>query len=172
MTCRKTNLSRNTRKAKSVRRVIAYQTEEERASVNERSRQRMTQIRANEAAKERATRLEDARLRVRQSRSATSDELRSQQREHNRLQMAERRQQGTSYQPFNRLAFWYNPAEDYSLSWHAVIGTMTVVCSYCKALKFSGEAKGMCCAAGKIKLPQLREPPEPLKTWLAGYTAE
>ncbi|GFW16135.1 hypothetical protein TNCV_4681271 [Trichonephila clavipes] len=74
----------------------------------------MTQIRANEAAKERATRLEDARLR--QSRSATSDELRSQQREHNRLQMAERRQQGTAYQPFNRLAFRYNPAEDYSLS--------------------------------------------------------
>ncbi|GFU18644.1 uncharacterized protein NPIL_1491 [Nephila pilipes] len=30
----------------------------------------------------------------------------------------------------------------------------------------------MCCAAGKIKLPQLREPPEPLKTLLAGYTAE
>ncbi|VDN00338.1 unnamed protein product, partial [Onchocerca ochengi] len=23
------------------------------------------------------------------------------------------------------------------------------------ALKFEGEAKGMCCAAGKIKLPQL-----------------
>ncbi|GFW76680.1 uncharacterized protein TNCV_4943971 [Trichonephila clavipes] len=93
-------------------------------------------------------------------------------REHNRLQMAERRQQGTAYQPFNRRAFWYNPAEDYSLSRHVLIGTMTVVCSYCKALKFSGETKGMCCAAGKIKLPQLREPPEPLKTWLAGYTAQ
>ncbi|GFW89528.1 hypothetical protein TNCV_1514791 [Trichonephila clavipes] len=77
MTRRKTNLSRNTRKAKSVRRVIAHQTEEELTSVNERSRQRMTQIRANETAEECATRLEDARLRVRQSRSLTSDELRS-----------------------------------------------------------------------------------------------
>ncbi|GFS70062.1 uncharacterized protein NPIL_192751 [Nephila pilipes] len=49
---------------------------------------------------------------------------------------------------------------------------MTVVCPCCKALKFSGETKGMCCAAGKIKLPQLREPPEPLKILLAGYTAQ
>ncbi|GFT57739.1 uncharacterized protein NPIL_300051 [Nephila pilipes] len=30
----------------------------------------------------------------------------------------------------------------------------------------------MCFAARKIKLSKLREPPEPLKTLLAGYTAE
>ncbi|GFS88023.1 uncharacterized protein NPIL_508071, partial [Nephila pilipes] len=160
------------KKAKSVRRVIAHQTEEERASGNEQSRQRMAQIPAEEAAEQHAARLEDARLRVRQSRSATSNVLRSQQREHNRLQMAERRQQGKVYQPYNRLAFRYNPGEDYRLSRHVLIGTMTVVCLYYKALKFSGETKGMCCAAGKIKLPQLREPPEPLKTLFAGYTAE
>ncbi|GFU13270.1 hypothetical protein NPIL_693891, partial [Nephila pilipes] len=46
----KSNLGRYTRKAKSVRRVIAHQTEEERASGNEQSRQRMAQIRAEEAA--------------------------------------------------------------------------------------------------------------------------
>ncbi|GFT54617.1 uncharacterized protein NPIL_359641, partial [Nephila pilipes] len=170
--CRKSNLGRNTRKAKSVRRVIAHQTEEERASGNEQNRQRMAQIRAEEAAEKHAARLEDARLRVRQSRSATSNVLRSQQREHNMLQMAERRQQGKAYQPYNRLAFRYNLGEDYSLSRHVLIVTMTVVCPYCKALKFRGETKGMCCAAGKIKLPQFREPPEPLKTLLAGYTAE
>ncbi|GFS35845.1 uncharacterized protein NPIL_49081 [Nephila pilipes] len=153
MPYRKPNLGRNTRKAKSVRRVIAHQTEEERASGNEKSRQRMAQIRAEEAAEQHVARLEDARLRVRQSRSATSNVLRSQQREHNRLQIAERRQQGKAYQPYNRLAFRYNPGEDYRLSWHVLIGTMTVVCPYYKALKFSGETKGMCCAAGKIKLP-------------------
>ncbi|GFX60265.1 uncharacterized protein TNCV_566681 [Trichonephila clavipes] len=59
-----------------------------------------------------------------------------------------------------------------SLSRHALIGTMTLVYPYCKALKFNRESKGMCCVAGKIKLPQLREPPEPLQIWLAGYTAE
>ncbi|GFT88551.1 uncharacterized protein NPIL_518321, partial [Nephila pilipes] len=155
---------------KSVRREIAHQTEE-RASGNEQSRQRMAQIRAEETAEQHATRLEDARLRVRQSRSATSNVLRSQQREHNRLQIYERRQQGKAYQPYNRLAFRYNPSEDYCLSRHVLIGTMTVVCPYCKALKFSGETKGMCCAPGKTKLSQLKEPPEPLKkTLLAGYT--
>ncbi|GFS85147.1 uncharacterized protein NPIL_379201 [Nephila pilipes] len=111
-------------------------------------------------------------MHVSESRSATSNVLRSQQREHNRLQMAERRQQGKAYQPYNRHAFRYNPGEDHSLSRHVLIGTMTVVCPYCKTLKFCRETKGMCCAAGKIKLPQLREPPEPLKTLLAGYTAE
>ncbi|GFW96483.1 hypothetical protein TNCV_4358051 [Trichonephila clavipes] len=83
-------------------------------------------------------------LPVRQSRSATPDELRSQQREHNRLQMAERLQQETAYQPYNFLVLRYNPTEDYSLSRHVPNVTMTVVCPYCKALKFSGETKGMC----------------------------
>ncbi|VDK62875.1 unnamed protein product [Onchocerca ochengi] len=46
------------------------------------------------------------------------------------------------------------------------------VCPDCKALEFNGETKRMCCAAGKIKLPQLGESAEPLKTVLAGYTAE
>ncbi|GFS89349.1 uncharacterized protein NPIL_207001 [Nephila pilipes] len=172
ISCRKSNLSRNILKAKSVRGVIAHQTEEERSSGNEQSRQRMAQTRAEETAEQHAARLEDARLQVRQSRSATSNVLRSQQREHNRLQMAERRQQGKAYQPYNHLAFRYNPGEDYSLSRHVLIGTMTVVCPHCKALKFCGESKGMRCAAGKIKLPQLREPPEPSKTLLAGYIAE
>ncbi|GFT60980.1 uncharacterized protein NPIL_163291 [Nephila pilipes] len=158
MPYRKSNLGSNTLKAKSVRRV---KTEKERASGNEKSRQRMAQIRAEEATEQHAPRLEDARLRVRQSNSATSNVLRSQQREHNRLQMAKRRQQGKAYQPYNCLAFQYNPGEDYNLSRHVLIGTMTVVCPYYKVLKFSGETKGLCCAAGKIKLPQLREPPEP-----------
>ncbi|GFU35020.1 uncharacterized protein NPIL_276791 [Nephila pilipes] len=172
MPCQKSNLDRNTRKAKSVRRVIAHQTEEERASGNEQSRQRRAQIRAEEAVEQQATRLGDTRLRVRQSRSETSNVLSSQQREHNRLQMTEKLRQGKAYPPYKRLAFRYNPGEDYSLSRYVLIGTMTVVCPYCKVLKFCGETKGMCCAAGKIKLPQLREPPEPLKTLLAGYTAE
>jgi hypothetical protein len=41
-------LGRRTRGVEAVRRVIANQTEEERASANERNRQRMAQIRAEE----------------------------------------------------------------------------------------------------------------------------
>ncbi|VDM96529.1 unnamed protein product, partial [Onchocerca ochengi] len=59
-----------------------------------------------------------------------------------------------------------------SLSRHVLIRTMTEVCLYCKAQEFNGKTKGMCCVAGKIKLPQLEEPLEPLKTLLDGYTNE
>ena len=166
-----------------MRRVIANQTEEERASSNERNRQRMAQIRVEETAERRAARLEDARLRAQRSRSPVSDLLRSQQNERDKLRMAERRQRETADQrqtrlraqqsrDYNRLAFRYNPVDDYNLSRYVLIGTMTEVCPYCKALKFNGEPKGMCCAAGKIKHPQLGEPPEALKTLVAGYTIE
>lgn len=49
---------------------------------------------------------------------------------------------------------------------------MTEVCPYCMDLKFNGEMKGICCAAGKIKLPQLEESSESLKFLLAEYTSE
>ncbi|VDK78865.1 unnamed protein product [Onchocerca ochengi] len=62
---------------------------------------------------------------------------------------------------YNRLAFRYNPPDDYSLSPHVLIDTMTEVCIYCKAMKINGEMKGMCCVTGEIKLPQLEEPSEP-----------
>lgn len=180
---RRSHLVRRTRGAEAVRRVIATQTEDERSSVNKRNRQRMAQIRAEEAAERRAARLEDARLRARLSRSAASDVLRSQQNERDRLRVAERRQRVSANHrqirlrahqscDYNRLAFRYNPANDYSLNRDVLIGDITEVRPYCKALKFNGETKGMCCAAGKIKLPHLAEPPEPLQTLLAGYTAE
>ena len=49
---------------------------------------------------------------------------------------------------------------------------MSKMCPYCKALKFNGETIGMYCASGKVKLPQLAAPPEPLKTLLTGYTSK
>ncbi|GBM81799.1 hypothetical protein AVEN_145965-1 [Araneus ventricosus] len=73
---------------------------------------------------------------------------------------------------YHRLAFRYNPAVEYSSSRHVVIGQMSHVCTYCQALKLNNETKGMCCAGGKIKLPHLEAPPDPLKTLLAGSTAE
>ena len=45
---------------------------------------------------------------------------------------------------------------------------MDKVCQYCQALKFRNEAAGMCCAAGKVVLPPLPAPPEPLLSLLAG----
>ncbi|XP_050326830.1 uncharacterized protein LOC126757177 isoform X1 [Bactrocera neohumeralis] len=46
---------------------------------------------------------------------------------------------------------------------------MTFICQYCNALKFPLEPSGLCCANGKIKLPQLTTPPEPLNSLLLGH---
>lgn len=48
------------------------------------------------------------------------------------------------------------------------IGTMTVVCEHCSALKFRDESKGMCCLQGKVKLDEILPPPEPLHSLLTG----
>ena len=84
-----------------------------------------------------------------------------------------KRAEESQEQPENyRLAFRYSPVNDYSLSRCVQIGTMSKIYPYCKALKFNGETTGMCCASGKVKLPQLAAPPEPLKTLLTGTTSE
>jgi len=47
---------------------------------------------------------------------------------------------------------------------------MDKVCPHCTAMKFKGEAPGMCCASGKVKLPELEQPKEPLKSLLNKIT--
>lgn len=49
---------------------------------------------------------------------------------------------------------------------------MEIVCSYCGALKFKGETPGLCCLSGKVILPNLPNPIEPLFSLLQGETPE
>ncbi|XP_026467796.1 uncharacterized protein LOC113371383 [Ctenocephalides felis] len=72
----------------------------------------------------------------------------------------------------NREAFQYDCSYDYSLHPSVCIGKMDVVCKYCGALKFSQETPGLCCLNGKVKLPSLTPPPEPLYSLLCGETQE
>lgn len=72
----------------------------------------------------------------------------------------------------DRMAFRYDPTKDYSAVSSVDIGSMTVVCQYCKALKYPKETNGFCCASGKIKLPVLNPPPEPLHKLLSGADTE
>lgn len=65
-----------------------------------------------------------------------------------------------------RAAFNYDATIDYSM--HAYIGQMNIECIHCKAFKFRNETPGMCCAAGKVKLPVLEPPPEPLHSLIFG----
>lgn len=68
-------------------------------------------------------------------------------------------------------AFRYDPANNYDSHPQLYIGQMTHVCSNCHALKWPGEAPGMCCSGGKVRLPALRPPPEPLESLMSGTTS-
>ncbi|GBM44518.1 hypothetical protein AVEN_175615-1 [Araneus ventricosus] len=49
---------------------------------------------------------------------------------------------------------------------------MPVICQHCEAKKWKGETPGMYCSGGKVQLPRLVDPPEPLRTLLIGDSAE
>lgn len=49
---------------------------------------------------------------------------------------------------------------------------MNLCCKYCSALKWNREPPGLCCSNGKIRLPLIKEPPEPLRSLLNGKTSE
>ncbi|CAE1331970.1 unnamed protein product [Acanthosepion pharaonis] len=51
------------------------------------------------------------------------------------------------------------------------IGVKNKVCTFCNAKKWAGEQPGRCCSGGKIKLPSLDEPPQPLRDLLLGTTS-
>ena len=54
----------------------------------------------------------------------------------------------------------------------AGIGDMNHQCRYCGALKWVGERPGLCCSGGKVRLPNLDGPPEPLSALLMGTDPE
>ncbi|GFU06758.1 helitron_like_N domain-containing protein [Trichonephila clavipes] len=64
--------------------------------------------------------------------------------------------------------FMYNPRYDYESNNLLDIGRMSNVCHKCSALKWKGETPGMCCSSGKVKLPPILKPPEPLCSLLKG----
>ncbi|XP_044588727.1 uncharacterized protein LOC123267905 [Cotesia glomerata] len=69
---------------------------------------------------------------------------------------------------FLRLAFQYEPDIEYYAHSKVVIGAMDKKCPYCHALKFKNKPAGMCCASGKVQLPVIETPPEPLNSLLIG----
>ena len=67
-------------------------------------------------------------------------------------------------------ALQYDAQYDYSKA--SDIGAMTHNCTQCTAMKYPGETKGMCCCDGKVNIPLLNEPLDPLKSLFSGETPE
>lgn len=118
------------------------------------------------------------------SRRATSRANASEQQSQNRLALERERISATRANRRNenianrlsidlyKAAFEYNANIDYQNHRLIQIGSMDQVCACCQAFKFSNESAGICCANGKLRLPVLPQPPEPLLSLLSGYTAE
>ena len=67
-----------------------------------------------------------------------------------------------------RAALHYDQKIDYCADTSVTIEEMTIICQYCTALKYSGESIGLCCTGGKVKLPHLVPPPDPLRSLVSG----
>ena len=65
-------------------------------------------------------------------------------------------------------AFSYDCTIDYESDKNISIGEMNTICTHCGASKWPKEAPGMCCSNGKVKLPALQSPPDPLNSLMAG----
>ena len=67
-------------------------------------------------------------------------------------------------------AFRYNPVKNYDNYPQFKIGKMNDLCAHGGALKWIGEAPGMCFCSGKVYLPTLQSPPDPLQSLMFGDT--
>ncbi|GBO99548.1 hypothetical protein EVAR_87322_1 [Eumeta japonica] len=100
--------------------------------------------------------------------AAETDEDSQRRRLLNAERQAERRRTFSisTWEAFNGAAFEYDPLIDYIDHRLVIIGRMDKKCRYCEALKWKEETPGMCCSGGKVKIPLLGEPEEPLKSLL------
>ncbi|CAF5170253.1 unnamed protein product, partial [Rotaria sp. Silwood1] len=148
-------------------------------------RARQAASRAAEDFEDTRTRLDGQRARQAASRAAEGSERRQDRREEDRarhaalraaedpIQRRTRSEDQRRRQAASRAAQWtfmegeafrYDPANNYDSHPKLYIGQMSDVCPYCNALKWHAETRGMCCSGGKVKLPELQPPPEPLKS--------
>ena len=73
---------------------------------------------------------------------------------------------------FKLECFNYDCTFNYQSHSDVDIGLMNIVCQYCQAKRFRNESPGICCLGGKIVLPIINQPPEPLSSYMSGETPE
>lgn len=137
-----------------------------RREANIGRRTRAAVARANSRANENDNQ-RDERLAGQRGRNADTPRMKRTAAQRIRRNFAQRAQ-NIANRP--NLEFDYDANIDYQQ--HAQIGGMDEVCALCSAKKFLNETAGMCCASGKVKLPLLEQPPQPLQTLISGSTPE
>lgn len=158
---RRTNIGLRNRNARRLARFRASQTPQQSAEANEQLRERMSVIRTRRTTEEEA----EAQVYTEQQHDCNL-------RRQITLNANSRGRQSAVNVELYRAAFQYNCTIDYSKLPCLTIGPMDLLCQYCKALKFHSETPGLCCAGGKVKLPPLTPPPEPLRSLLTGDSPE
>ncbi|GFV11833.1 ATP-dependent DNA helicase [Trichonephila clavipes] len=73
---------------------------------------------------------------------------------------------------FDKAAFEYDETLNYESHTLIKIEAMNKECRICGTLKWKEESAGMCCSGGKVALPSIDEPVEPLKELFSYETDE
>ena len=120
--------------------------------------------RATESTQQRTTRQHANRTQMTFSRAAECMQQRTTRQQTNCSQMA--RARSLPWVDKKKAAFNYDSTIDYAADASVAIGAMSFKCGHCAALKWKGESPGMCCNNGRVNLPPLQVPPEPLQALL------
>lgn len=160
------NIGRRTNTAASKRRSRAERTSDQIDRDNLSVREGMSQLRATQSQHNRIGRNQQRRLERAQTRRFVTNIRRTYD------QQRQQEHRAFSYSSFHRIAFQYEPDIAYYNHSKVLIGSMDQECRFCHALKFKHEPAGMCCASGKVYLPSLETPPEPLKGLLTGTDSD
>nr|XP_046472567.1 uncharacterized protein LOC124214346 [Neodiprion pinetum] len=156
------SIARHTPRSASRRNTRALRTEDQIQQDNTHVRENMARLRQAESEDVRAERNERRRLEQRQSRRLIVGRCRANEQQRQQVHRL------FTSNSFLRLAFEYEHDIQYYAHSKGVIGAMDKECPHCHALKFKTEPPGMCCSSGKVQLPAIETPPEPLNGLLIG----
>ncbi|GFQ77292.1 hypothetical protein TNCT_52571 [Trichonephila clavata] len=187
------SLGRKAVKSKAVEHTLPAEAPDEKRARLQADQVLYSLARATETPEQYQVRLQSQQVRQNASRAAETPEQRLSRLQENQVHHRVARATETPIQHVARLlglrkqrnvaitlkwkaqihdCFMYNPRYDYESNNLNDIGRMSNVCLKCSALKWKGETPGMCCSSGKVKLPPILKPPEPLCSLLKGETAQ
>lgn len=150
---KRSNWGHQTSKAAEMRNRRAERTEDQMQLENTNMRVRIAQLRQVESEDTRVQRIE-LRLEQIQEPRFTVDRRRTNDQQRQQLYRS------FISDLFLRLTFEYEPETQYYAHLKIVIGGMEKEWPHCHALKFKNEPEEMCCASGKVQLPEIETPPE------------